>query len=674
MVCNCAEELKGSRETLTPALLAVAAHAPCAHNDKSYLNGLHINALNAVLMWAKVDIGESHDLIEEKCLQSTVSDVVGLIIDTCIENRSTKSALKTLISLFNDFLTVFGKYLLIIIAKGKVYVPELLQAVTSKLEKVHTSKMNSTAELFGYAVTNCTNEDIKDECLQKFRGLLKKIQRKNKHEYVKMLFYAQAGCGACCDSDNARIVVDLAPKMMQTQKEKCYQIIAGYLESADQAQCTELFDTIELDDALAGEHAYVALNVAARGLQRMRDALRRKVVQLAAGCCDSSLLKVRRNAYRVLLKALQGISQEEDAEPAVKKRKRDFGSEITRTYQRGDRYRTIVLEQLGRGLADTSNEIRQLVAEGLRAALVCHDVRLRFCECFITVVSLATHCDTGDGGAALYGVNREDAARRLSAFIQLLFHELSDEFMRAKLRERPLRMRDSASGCRLSTQSRTYQGTLRTGRGLGPTARSRPSAARDGVPPPVLDVQTPVGNIFKVLLEFAQKNIEAAAALYLEIFKCLLPKDEERSDPFKTQMSSFLYALLKDMSRRNRLQELTPVVLQMCRLCVGDLSRTDGFSVSLVSELKEYHRGTEGQNVTRLLYEEVLLSVPDDTTFAFSEYIAEDLEPDSGRGQFSLEGNEPSAVCRVPRNENYPYGGYQTFYPEGTYAYQSGNR
>lgn len=65
--------------------------------------------------------------------------------------------------------------------------------------------------------------------------------------------------------------------MVREQKAKCYEIISTYIArfKSHNEYITDMFDTVEVCEAVVGENTYLGMKMVAHGLHLMSDGLRR---------------------------------------------------------------------------------------------------------------------------------------------------------------------------------------------------------------------------------------------------------------------------------------------------------------------------------------------------------------------------------------------------------------
>ncbi|RVE50689.1 hypothetical protein evm_004599 [Chilo suppressalis] len=316
VICNCKEELSPHASVIRPALLELVADTACDNGGKKTLNGLHFDVLETVLHYEMSPLPELS--------YSHLSSTIEYLINTAIDNGHRTSIFGTLLPMlgklaelyterelrWNGFDECFSaptklKYLLsvlLVITKHRVNVTNLLQTLCN-LDQKYWSQEPRLSELFGYALS-CASE--RAVYLSQHRRFL--ARRVGDVDYVKLVYNAQKGYPKLVDEAIFKVITDLTPKSVGTNKTWCLKILSSYVEHTTDATATisDMFETIDICSLLQ-ESNIEALCVLKHGCSKMGGRLRRRVGNTLVGLCSSTDVKVRRPALEVALKIFQGF-------------------------------------------------------------------------------------------------------------------------------------------------------------------------------------------------------------------------------------------------------------------------------------------------------------------------------------------------------------------------------
>ncbi|XP_052757246.1 uncharacterized protein LOC113513711 isoform X2 [Galleria mellonella] len=594
-IINCKEELRQHANVLCPALLKLVANTPREEGGRKRLNGLHVDILDTVTKWCEDP--ECGGVLIPNSSHGHLNTAIEYLVCTTIDigERFLLDLVEKLIELYGNDVTVpwrcFEGFLegspidsyqnknslsiLKRLTKRKIYIPELVPTLV-KYDK-YWSQEYKMAELFGLAVML---ESDKEAAMRQFKKILDRTRQKI-DEYVKILYYAQQGCPGICDERQFRTIVDQTPKV-KPLKSKCLQIISKYISQklSPDEYITSMFDTIELNELLSSTDNIEAMGVVKSGFHLMEEGIKRRAVMQIAEYCHHPEVKVRQAAYEVMVKAFEDllnsvVSASEGSPPAkkIKKKALDILNMV-----HGDAYAHTVLSRV----ANTDN-----VACDVIRRLTSGDLRVRFAECLLLCLYMPL-------------TNHHRVSPKIP-LLEMLFGELrtNEQFLEAKLSNEPLDNQSPTddiirtASSKLLTKSAMFQGSFRTYRTSTYSGRTRQSKAPTD---PGIDVQITIDSILDALLTFAKNNTEVQRALTVEIFKAL--GNGSGSSLYKDTAEQLAAMLALPPS------DVTPLLVQLARVTVD--CRIDGFQ-DTVLKLKETTARTEGEEVTRCLYEEVRL-------------------------------------------------------------------
>ncbi|XP_026333643.1 uncharacterized protein LOC113240528 [Hyposmocoma kahamanoa] len=502
--------------------------------------------------------------------------------------------------------------LLIRLTKSKTYIPELLPTLLTQMESRRNYPVAKMGELFGSAMAVSDSVGVDTSILNRWKKLLVSLHRDKPSEYVTMVYNAQRMFKECCDEDQFRKITDLTQKLQNRDKAKCLLILSTYISHSQSEYIKEMFETIELSELILNE-SVEALSVAKEGIFKMEEGLKRRFVIQTSGLCQHSDWKIREAAFGVIVKAFQDLFR--TTEQHQPKKPRHTSTKILQTINTDDIYVKTVMSAIGLGLTDRNDSIAKSVITIVEGYLHKDDWAVRFTECiYLTIYQPAT----------------TDKAVQLTAcataMLDLVFFQLRshERFKLCRLRDDPVEFRNTISGpSKLLTMSRTYQGTFRT---QALTSRRRNAAYRQVQNTPDIDVQITIDSILESILQFAKNTPEASQALCVQLSKCI----QRPGFDFGPNMSILLYGVLK-----NGTSDLTPLVLELCRVFVGDVWKVNGFSTAL-SNLLLTTKSTEAEHIVKVIYEDALLRSNDDSVVLGNNEYVNDVYMDENK-PFSLD-------------------------------------
>ncbi|XP_059056606.1 uncharacterized protein LOC131850411 [Achroia grisella] len=620
VIINCKDDLTQHASVLRPALLELIADTPHEKQGKRLLNGLHVDILHTLIQWCQNTDSSETEIPESSIahLNTTIEYLINTTIDK--EERLLLDLIDKLLEIYGSDVTVpwrcFGEYItgspnhqnkvslsiLKRITTHKIHIPELVPTLV-KYDKYWIQE-HKMAELFGLAVTL---ESDKAEAMRQFKKILER-SRQNIDAYVKILYYAQQGYPGICDERQFRTIVDQAPKVPKLLKTRCLQIIYNYIsrKSSPDEHITSMFDTIELHELLTTDNIE-AMGVAKNGLHLMDDGMKRRVVMIIAEYCHHPDVKVKQAAYEVMVKAFEDLLNRNEGPPPAKKSKKRQSAILNLGLS--DPYTRTVLSRV----SSTDSVAREVVSR-----LCGDDMRVRLAESILLCLymPLAEH-------------------HQLSPkipLLEMLFRELrsSRRFLAAKLRDAPLELKSDrgdddmirTASSKVMMKSATYQGTFRSYRTSGYTRRTKKNKA------PIdsgIDVQITIDSILTTLLKFAETNTMVQQILTVEIFKALGHRDSLYEDV--AEQLAVMLALPPC--------DVTPMLIQLARVTI-DNCKSDSFQ-DTVRKLKEITSGTEGEQITKCLYEEVRLRCLGPEQFVLGSISDEnDINMGCGTDEYSL--------------------------------------
>ncbi|CAG9789774.1 unnamed protein product [Diatraea saccharalis] len=269
----------------------------------------------------------------------------------------------------------------------------------------------------------------------------------------------------------------------------------------------DMYDIIDICTLLQ-ENSVEALYVVKHGCRGMGGRLRRKIVNIVAGLCNNTDVKVRRPAMEVALKIFEDLFAPRNAEPPHKRRKLTDKTLHNSVLLSGgdcpdaDR----VIECVSRGVTDADESIAAATRAGVADCLCATDMAVRLVECFTIAITIPA-------------TNKNDnMSVCVSAFLEMLFKHVRSQpsFQALKLSERPLRIRESTAGpSKLLTNSRTYHGTF-----LSVASRKIKKVKEPSTD--CIDVEMSIDEILTTMIQFAKDKPDVAEALCLQVVKSVV--------------------------------------------------------------------------------------------------------------------------------------------------------
>ncbi|CAG4948263.1 unnamed protein product [Parnassius apollo] len=623
VICNCTEDVKSHASILRPALLEMIVQTS-SDGAGGVLNGLHVQILDTIIQWR----GETNEL--ESDAIDNLNVTIERLIATCIRNARRQQIVNDLIERMNSLLEMYGTvvkigwtcfqdymearntsapktYLQILknITKRKIHIPELLPNLIQTLESrqdrnsrlanlANQVDLGQLAQLFGRALA-AAPVSTRFEMLKRYRNVLEK-NKSDVSEYIKLLYNAQVEFPEVCDGLHFRRVTDLATKVVGRNKTKCLEILSMYIAKASRDEdITAMFETIEISELMVrGDE--IVLGLVMNGLLVMGEQLKRRVILQCVEHCSHPVWKVRKAALGVLLKAFEGLIVP-SAEESNPKRPAKLNNPLMRDVGFN---KPMAAFGLGLVCEPDTGDLRDAMSRHLTAAGLVK----RFCETFIITVHLPVlHAACSEKYVSVC----------VSVLLDIFFKDLreNEAFKRTLLRDQPLESTSSAA---------TVKTVARTA--------SRPASNQDNA---TTEEIKSVDDALGALLQFAKSSPEVASALCLQVMSALNSRTSSGFD-FAATMSELLVPML------GRISDLTPFLVEACRLFVDECCHINGFKET-VEALVKTAKGTEGQCLVQALYEDVLIRCPGLNYFILSKinHDNEDWDMTELNKHFSLE-------------------------------------
>ncbi|KAJ0170066.1 hypothetical protein K1T71_014672 [Dendrolimus kikuchii] len=632
-VCNAKDELKRHASVLRPALLTLVKDTAFVDNDIKVLNGLHVEILDTISFWGDIDMSDE---------TTNINAVIKYLIQTCLGNIAKEHVYKYLLDTMTNILNVYKScihlkwsffepyfndqeyckqviQILLKITKNDIHVQGLAQNLLEKFDSRYTAHFSNMAELFGLAMKSFDDNEIREGILKSYWKILETHRRSETH--IKLLYYAQLNCNEICDARNFRLLPTLVSQLT-THKPKCLKVISSYISNvaSTDEDAEDLFASLDICQMISDEDTVVeAIGVVKNGFHLMGKTLKTRCVMLIAGYCQHSLVKVRKAALQVVIEVFKDLfKQESDNQP---KRPKQDGSKLLKSIETSDAYSKSVLRAVATGCIDSDVEIANMIKAGIAACLCTIDMGVRFAEAFLVIIlSLSVQTEN----------THRDLSVCMSAFLDVLFYDLRNQasFKSIKLREEPLFTMESSGGpSKLLTMSSTYQGTMRSKRSLSKNAKKDnvTDAKQTGI-----NVQVTIASILDTILNFSKVNPETSQALTIEMMRILIEM-KDRGFNLTTWMSKMLkFALSHEACI------ITPLIIEGARLLADDIAKEDGIE-NIISDLKKSTLYTEGEDLSKALYEDVILRRRGNEQFEIgSALLKTDFSMDEEK-QFSLE-------------------------------------
>ncbi|XP_045540841.1 uncharacterized protein LOC106716398 [Papilio machaon] len=375
--------------------------------------------------------------------------------------------------------------------------------------------------------------------------------------------------------------------MVDINRRKCLEILSlsinkvSYDDVSSLFQCREVFRLVQEGDISA-------LVLVGRGLSRLGRGLMgigRGLVLQSAKHCRSDVKRVREAAYGVLRSAVECLYT--DTVESNPKRSARFSSPLLQ-----DEELKVALAFLGLELV-SDDGLRNAVSSCLPTGIL-----KRFCESFIISVYLPV----------VYGDSK--SMNCLTVLLDVFFKDLRDNesFKRNLITEH-------TPNNTFSTTSKDTNLITRSG------IQNEDSTAED---------TKTLDDVLGTLLQFC-KTGEAASALTLQLLTSL-QSISVRGFDFPAAMTHLLLPMLPHIG------DITPFVIQACRLFINECCTIQGFKPA-VEELLKSVKGTEGEILVQVLLEdvEIRLSGFDYFVLGNTTQIYEDSEMLNLSKEFSLE-------------------------------------
>ncbi|XP_022818791.1 uncharacterized protein LOC111351222 [Spodoptera litura] len=624
-VCNASEHLKTHATALCPALFKLVADTSLssADNGKPVLNNLHVEVLSTIIKWDLKDL--PHTPTMDICTE--------YLINTCMANKTKYYIHKRLLDILNGLLQLYGKHIKVKwdifedylhelpkslipilpifekLLKNGVSLPNLLGATFSNLNATHwINNGTKLSEVSGLALSK-TDSVSRSENLDAFWKILASVRTSNVGSYIKMLFYAQKSCPECCDAHNLRIITGLASKI---EKSKCLTIISTYLEHAETVEnFKDIIDLINLKELLDSDVRVEAMKIARNSLEYMDIDLKKEILKCLEQNCRSSSTSVRKEAFRVFLKAFEDLVKRDPATNSAKRKALD-STPILDIVDSASSLDEDIVKMVSDGMFDRDLMVAREVCEGVEECL-SDDLSMRFAELFYIIVYQRSLTDN-DSHLSNYG----------SKLIEMLFSGLRKEesFMQYKLRDEGL----PQSILKAFESTTTHTMTVRTSLRSGVAYRHKENTAPEKRE---LDLQMPITDILEVLIKVSKINSLICQELCVQIMKCLAQTGR------RFNLDAVIAKYLSHIIKRKPIYP-TPLILDACRIFIRDISGIEGFLDS-VKSLKLAVCNSEAYLYTNILFEDLLIRNNDKNLFLFSS-VNEDYDATMDEQGFTMEG------------------------------------
>lgn len=624
---NAKEQLKKHAYALCPALLSFIVATAHDHDDKKMIDGFHVDVLDAIVYWGYTNM-TNHT--------TNFNKVINYAIVTCFENRRTYDVYRCLSNIICQLCEIYRKHvvlqwctfqeyfeddqsywrtlqILMKITKQKVNIPLLIPKLLSKFTPEYKVYHSLMAEIFGLALAECKDDEIKRIHLANFNATLDSFRADREPCYVKVLYYSQLHCRECCNSTSLRVLLRINANLSISTKNKSLSIMSSYISTleAPNDDTRLIFASLNVfqmfdEDTTAVE----ALGLVKSGYRVMDDGLKMQVTVAAVGYCEHPLAKIRKAALEYLLVVFAAMFK---TTVEAERSRPIYGlTPLLTTLNTPDAYCKMVLDAVSEGCLDADHNVATLVRTGVAECLYDSDMKIRFAETFLVIILTTIRSPK---------LKKRDLSNCTSVFLELLFYKLKnlDDFKGLRLWERALP--DIYGKPR---PSRPYNHWSL------PREVPEPKRQHTWNEPLPVDVQIPVAEVLDGLLRFARNDPESANTLCLEMSNELL--NNKRGYDLSFNLCKMLTWALAE-----KVCALTPYLIEQSRMIIDIICGVDGIE-NLVEKLKRETANTEGEAVASIFFEDVILRRRQSNYFELGRpFQRVDHVMGEGQPQFTIE-------------------------------------